>query len=138
MFLYLSREFNFQTSLVNCDCTCGPGDESRSGSPTSSGKLARFYAPSGLPRRRFDLRSGKSRVNFQPCFANGTSRFVAGIYWLFVYVFRLPFPFGGAADTVAPRALLRSDLRNYFSFALLSSLYDFFEFYPLGGYSRCV
>lgn len=36
LFLYLSREFNFQTSLVNCDCTCGRA--SSPSLPTCSGK----------------------------------------------------------------------------------------------------
>lgn len=80
MFLYLSREFNFQTSLVNCDCTCGRA--SSSPSPLSQlvpGKLPqRFYNAFGAApasaRSRFDLRSGKSRVNFALCFANRSSR----------------------------------------------------------------
>lgn len=80
MFLYLSREFNFQTSLVNCDCTCGRA--SSSPSPPSQlvpGKLPqRFYNAFGAApasaRSRFDLRSGKSRVNFALCFANRSSR----------------------------------------------------------------
>lgn len=95
LFLYLSREFNFQTSLVNCDCTCGRA----SPSPLQlvPGKLPpqRFYAPSGLRQpRRFDLRSGKSRVNFALCFANrSSSRSRAKIYWLLLHVSRLLLTF---------------------------------------------
>ena len=78
-----------------------PRRPKRRGSPTSSsGKLSSgslFYAPSGLrlaARRRFDLRSGKSRVNFALCFASWDLSFRSDkIYWLFVYVSRLPFPF---------------------------------------------
>lgn len=38
-----------KTSLVNCNCTCGPGNESRNGSPTSSGKLRLVLRAFGAP-----------------------------------------------------------------------------------------
>lgn len=90
--------------MVNCDCTCGPcGSASdvskRRGSPTSSGKLLWLSCFTRL--RGFALPlvaaliyvAGNRGLISPRVLRAGTSRSVpTEIYWLFVYVSRLPFP----------------------------------------------